>query len=279
MKGSRLLKLLLIVIMCLTVIFLFLPVVAIFFDLTPGDLWSQLTTPLAYQALKLSFFTTLTSLVLIILFGTPLAYFLASKSFPGKQVLEVVIQLPIVIPAAVAGVGLLMVFGRFGFIGQLLAEYGINVGFTSVAVVLAQCFVAAPFYIQSARTAFSEIDPMFISASRTLGMSKMKTSFRIIIPLAMPGLISGAALSWGRALGEFGATIMFAGNLPGETQTLPLAIFTAMQSKPSVAIAISALLIIVAFFLLLAVKLIGYWPKMKQSSHKRKERRQVYANL
>lgn len=248
----------------ITLVFLLLPMISVFIDLTPKEFWEQLQTPVAIQALKLSVFTTFVSLGLILLLGTPLAYFLANKNFPGKRVLEVLIQLPIVIPPAVAGVGLLLVFGRFGILGQWLEAYGLSISFTWMAVILAQSFIAAPFYIQGARTAFSGVDPTLVAVSRTLGISKAKTFFRVILPLSMPGLISGAALSWGRALGEFGATIMFAGNLPGQTQTLPLAIFTALETNLSIAIAISALLIMVAFFLLLSVKIVEFWPQIKR---------------
>lgn len=253
--------------------FLLLPMISVYVDMAPAKLWEQLTTPAAVQALQLSVLTTFISLGVILLFGTPLAYFLANRDFPGKRVLEVLLQLPIVIPPAVAGVGLLLVFGRFGLIGQWLSAAGISIAFSTTAVVMAQTFVAAPFYIQGARTAFAGVDPTLVSVSRTLGISRGKTFFRIVLPLALPGLISGAALSWGRALGEFGATIMFAGNLPGKTQTLPLAIYSAMQSNLGVAIAISALLISVGFLLLLLVKLVELWPKRKQRSRKKEGQR------
>jgi molybdate transport system permease protein len=279
MKGSRRIwPVLSAIAAAATISFLLLPMISVFLEMAPGELWLQLTTPIALQALRLSVYTTLISLGLILMLGTPLSYFLANKDFPGKRVLEVLIQLPVVIPPAVAGVGLLLVFGRFGLVGQWLEVYGINVSFTAAAVVMAQTFIAAPFYIQGARTAFAGVDPTLISVSRTLGVSKGRTFFRIILPLSLPGLISGAALSWGRALGEFGATIMFAGNLTGETQTLPLAIFTAMQSNLSVAIAISALLITVAFFLLLLVNLVELWPKLKKRKS-RKRKGMDYARL
>lgn len=252
-----------------TIAFLLLPMISVFLHMTPGKLWEQLTTQVALQALKLSVTTTFISLGLILLFGTPLSYFLANRDFSGKRILEVLIQLPIVIPPAVAGVGLLLVFGRFGLIGKGLEAFGLHISFTAAAVVIAQSFIAAPFYIQGTRTAFAGVDPSLVAVSRTLGISKARTFFRVVLPLALPGLISGAALSWGRALGEFGATIMFAGNLPGKTQTLPLAIFTAMQSDMDVAIAISALLISVAFFLLLLVKWVELWSKFKQKSRKK----------
>jgi molybdate transport system permease protein len=252
--------------------FILLPMIAVFLDMTPQEIWQQLQTPLAYESLKLSVYTTLISLALIIIFGTPLAYLLATKDFTGKHVIDVLIQLPIVIPPAVAGVGLLLVFGRFGLLGGWLDIYGIRIGFTIIAVIMAQCFMSAPFYIQAAKTAFATIDQSLINVSRTLGASKLRTFYKIILPLSIPGLITGAALSWGRALGEFGATIMFAGNLPGKTQTMPLAIYSAMESDIRIAVALSALLIMVAFFLLLSVKVIEHWPKLKLKLRHRKEK-------
>lgn len=256
----------------ITLSFIFLPMIAVFLDMTPQEIWQQLQTPLAYESLKLSLYTTLISLGLIIIFGTPVAYLLATKDFTGKHVLDVLIQLPIVIPPAVAGVGLLMVFGRFGLLGGWLDIFGIRIGFTFIAVIMAQSFISAPFYIQAARTSFATIDQSIINVSRTLGASKLRTFFRIILPLSIPGLVTGAALSWGRALGEFGATIMFAGNLPGKTQTMPLAIYSAMESDMRIAVALSALLITVAFFLLLSVKAIEHWPSIMLKLRHRKEK-------
>lgn len=271
MKPLRRLWLVLLALMMAVMLaFLILPMISVYLNITPKTLWENLTTPLAVQALTLSVYTTLISLGLILLFGTPLAFFLAHQSFPGKRVLEVLLQLPIVIPPAVAGVGLLLVFGRHGLLGQGVEQVGVTIGFTSTAVVMAQSFIAAPFYIQGARTAFAGVDSQFIAASRTLGIGRVRTFFHIVLPLALPGLISGAALSWGRALGEFGATMMFAGNLAGKTQTLPLAIYTAMQSNLDVAIAISALLITVAFFLLLLVKWIEIWPARRQTTQRKR---------
>lgn len=255
--------------------FLILPLFIVFFDMKPLELIEQLKSPMAVDALKLSISTTFISLAIILIFGTPLAYMLARFQFRGKGALEVLVQLPIVIPPAVAGVGLLMVFGRFGLFGQWFESIGISIGFSFAAVIMAQVFISASFYIQNARTAFAAVDPKLVSVSRTLGMNSLRTFIRISLPLAAPGLLSGAALSWARALGEFGATIMFAGNLPGKTQTMPLAIYTVMESDMRVAIAISALLIAVAFFLLLSVKLFEKWPEIRHGLNKRKEEKHV----
>ncbi|HET7627379.1 MAG TPA: ABC transporter permease [Bacillales bacterium] len=265
MKGSKAAGAVLLAIACAIVIaFLLLPMLAVFFHVEPAALRRQLTSPLALKALRLSVTTTFVSLGLIVLFGTPLAYFLSRGSFRGKAVLEVLLQMPIVLPPAVAGVGLLLVFGRLGWIGRAFSELGIPIAFTATAVVMAQSFVAAPFYIQAARAAFGNVDEDLVNVSRTLGVSKLRTFFRVVVPLSFPGLVTGAALSWGRALGEFGATIMFAGNLPGKTQTLPLAIYTGMQTNLGEAVAMSALLVTVAFLLLLLVKGVDVWPRFKK---------------
>ncbi len=237
--------------------FLFLPLISVFISRSPLQLISNLNTDIAYQALLLSLETTLISLVIIVVFGTPLAYWVAKYSFRGKRVLEVALQMPIVVPPAVAGVGLILVFGNLGLLGGALSAFGIGFAFTWIAVIMAQVFISAAFYVFAARQAFEGVDDGLLAVSRTLGESPWRTFMRITVPLALPGLISGAALSLARALGEFGATIVFAGNLPGSTQTMPLAIYTALQSNFDVAVAISALLLSVAFILLLLVGFIN----------------------
>ena len=196
-------------------------------------------------------------MLIIVVFGTPLAYWMAKYSFRGKRILEVALQMPIVVPPAVAGVGLILVFGNLGLLGGVLSVFGIGVAFTTVAVVMAQVFISAAFYVFAAWQAFETVDDELLAVSRTLGEPPWRTFLRITVPLALSGLLSGAALSLARALGEFGATIVFAGYLPGSTQTLPLAIYTALQSNFDVAVAISALLLSVAFVLLLLVGLIN----------------------
>ena len=237
--------------------FLFLPLISVFISRSPLELISNLNSNIAYQALVLSLQTTSVALAIIVVFGTPLAYWVAKYSFRGKRFLEVALQMPIVVPPAVAGVGLILVFGNLGILGGTRSVLGIGVAFTAVAVIMAQVFISAAFYVFAARQAFEAVDDELLAVSRTLGESPWRTFRRITVPLALPGLISGAALSLARALGEFGATIVFAGNLPGSTQTLPLAIFTALQSNFDVAVAISALLLSVAFILLLLVGLIN----------------------
>lgn len=247
--------------------FLFIPLLSVFVSMSPIELFQKLNTQVSYQALFLSLETTLIALVIILLLGTPLAYWLAKNQFPGNRLLRVLIQMPIVSPPAVAGVGLLLVFGRVGWLGWTFSILGVSFSFNLQAVVMAQVFISAPFYISSAMQAFETVDDKFLSVSRTLGVTRMRTFWRITIPLASPGLLTGAALSWGRALGEFGATMMFAGNFQGKTQTLPLAIYTAMQSGIKSAIAMSALLLFISFILLLLVVLIG---RLSSSEMKKK---------
>jgi len=237
--------------------FLFLPLISVFISRSPLQLIATLNTDIAYQALVLSLETTSIALLIIVIFGTPLAYWVAKYSFRGKRFLEVALQMPIVVPPAVAGVGLILVFGNLGLLGGAVSALGIDIGFTWIAVIMAQVFISAAFYVFAARQAFEAVDDELLAVSRTLGESPWRTFLRITTPLALPGLLSGAALSLARALGEFGATIVFAGNLPGSTQTMPLAIYTALQSNFEVAVAISALLLTVAFILLLLVSQIN----------------------
>lgn len=244
------------VVITMTLSFLFLPLLSVFIGLQPAEFFLHLRSQVALEAMKLSIITTCIALLINICFGTPLAYFLAMYHFKGKSILDVCIQLPIVIPPAVAGLGLILVFGRFGLLGNLFSAFGIQITFTEAAVVFAQVFISAPFFIANAKTAFASVDKNLIEAAKTLGSSKLYTFIKIVLPLSLPGLITGAALSWARALGEFGATIMFAGNLPGKTQTMPLAIYSVMESDLQIAVALSALLVIVAFCLMLTVKLV-----------------------
>ncbi len=235
--------------------FLLLPVAAIFWKVLPQEeAWSTLQQPLVTQALRLSGLTSLLSLVLALVCGTPMAYLLARYRFPGAALLDTLIDLPMVLPPTVAGVALLMAFGRRGLVGAWLDSLGIQLGFTTAAVVLAQSFVAAPFYIRAARAGFQSIDQELERVAYTLGHSPFSTFLRITVPLAFPALLSGAVMAWARALGEFGATIMFAGNFLGRTQTMPLAIYTAMESDLPAALMLSAMLIVISFIMLFLVR-------------------------
>jgi len=236
--------------------YLLMPLLSVFISKSPQTILEKLEGSLIYEALSLSLKTTSIALIFIVGLGTPLAYWLAKSDFKGKKGLEVALKMPIVAPTAVVGVGLLLIFGQRGMLGDTLSVLGITIPFTSIAVVMAQIFMASPFYITTARQGFEAVDDQLIAVSQTLGVNPWKTFWRVTIPLALPGLLTGVALSWALALGEFGATMMFAGNLPGKTQTLPLAIYTAMESDADVALAISALLLTVSFSLLLFVSFI-----------------------
>jgi molybdate transport system permease protein len=262
---SRLIQVLLFFLVSAVVIYLILPLTSVFITKSPVFLWDKLNNSMAYEALKLSLQTTIISILFIIVFVTPLAYRLAKNDFPGKRILEVAMKMPLVAPTAVVGVGLLLVFGQNGFLGEIISLFGIEIPFTAIAVVMAQIFMATPFYLNTARQAFEAVDDQLVDVSRTLGVSKERTFWRVTIPLALPGLLTGTALSWALALGEFGATIMFAGNMPGKTQTLPLAIYTAMESDADVAAAISALLLTVSFLLLLLVSFVDKYFRNKFS--------------
>lgn len=234
------------------------PMVSLLFYTNPITLVGRLGGPLAGQALGLSLGTTAAALVLAVAAGTPLAYWLAKHDFPGKRVIELGLQLTIVLPASVAGLGLLLVFGRSGLLGKAFGYGGVQVPFTALAVVLAQTFTAVAFYVSSARQGFEAVDDELIAASHTLGVPSWRTFWRVVLPLAGPAVLTGMALGWARALGEFGATLVFAGNLPGSTQTLPLAIYVALESDLTTAVAVAVLLLVVAVVPLLGVQYAGY---------------------
>ena len=241
---------------CLFALFIMLPVAAIVLRALGSGSWLQaLGRPVAWEALRLSGVTTLLTLTLTLGLGTPVAWLLARRHFPGKALLNSMIELPMVLPPAVAGIGLLMAFGRRGLLGPALESAGITLGFTTAAVVLAQAFVSAPFYVRAARAGFLAVDQELETVAHTLGVSYWATFWRVTAPVALPFLVSGAAMCWARALGEFGATIMFAGSFLGRTQTMPLAIYTALESDLDSALALSAILVVVSFVLLIGLRL------------------------
>jgi molybdate transport system permease protein len=234
--------------------FVLLPVVAIFARTTPGALLAQVHSPAALRALGVSLKTSLIALVAILVVGTPVAYVLARARSRAAGVVTTLLELPLVLPPAVAGIGLLAAFGRNGLLGGPLRAAGIELPFTQAAVVLALVFVAMPFHVRQAFAAFRSVDPELLAASRTLGAGPARTFVRVALPLASPGLTAGAALAWARALGEFGATLLFAGSFEGRTQTLPLAIYANLQDFP-VALAMAGMLVAVSAGLLVGVKL------------------------
>ncbi|MCA9577322.1 MAG: molybdate ABC transporter permease subunit [Sandaracinaceae bacterium] len=236
------------------IVFLLLPLVALVLGTPPRDLSAGLRHPLVWPALRLSLLTTSVSLALTTALGTPLAWMLARADSRASRALESALQLPIVIPPSVAGVAMLFAFGRRGLLAGWLYPAGWSVAFTTGAVVLAQVFVSAPFYVQAAVSAFRRVDERVLAVARTLGATPLRVFSRVAVPLALRGLVAGAALAWARALGEFGATLMFAGNLEGRTQTLPLAIYGALETDMRAAQALSVVLVVVSLLLLLGVR-------------------------
>ncbi len=253
MSTRRWFPLLLGAALTLALTFLVLPVVAIFTNTAPDQLLHSLGDPVATDALALSLETTSIAVALIVLVGTPAAYLLATRTFPGRAVVITLIELPLVLPPAVAGIALLAALGPQGILGGIFWD---SLALQTSAVVVALTFVAAPFYIRQAQAAFQGVERSLLDASRTLGSSEALTFLRVAIPVALPGLGAGLALAWGRALGEFGATLMFAGNFQGITQTAPLAIYDQFASDFPSALALSAVLVAASAALLLVVKLI-----------------------
>jgi len=241
----------------LALTFLILPVVAIFVRSSPADLLAALDDPGVLDALWLSLRTTLTALAIIVVVGTPAAYLLATRTFRGHALVVTLVELPLVLPPAVAGVGLLAALGPNGLVGNTLDDAGVRLVFETTGVVLALTFVAAPFFIRGAQAAFGAVDRSWLEASRTLGASEMRTFLRVAIPAAAPGMLAGLALAWGRAVGEFGATLIFAGSFRGRTQTAPLAIYERLGTDFDAALALSAVLVAVSAALLLTAKLLA----------------------
>jgi molybdate transport system permease protein len=246
--------------------FLALPIVAIFAHTTPAHLLDQLSNPVVRDAFVVSLKTSFVAQALIVVFGTPTAFLLATRRFRGHAVAVTLVELPLVLPPAVAGIGLLAAFGRLGLLGSTFDALGVTLPFTQTAVTIAVAYVASPLYIRQAIAAFEATDPNLTAASRTLGAGPARTFFRVVLPLARGGLVAGLALSFARGLGEFGATIMFAGSLQRVTQTLPLAIYAEFDRDFDVAVTISALLVIVSAAILLTLKASSYWPGSRRSS-------------
>lgn len=239
------------------VAFLSLPLLALLLRVPFGDLLRYMGDPVVLDALRVSAISSFISLALTVALGTPLSYVMARHSFRGKRLVETLVELPLVLPPAVAGVALLFAFGRRTFFGGVLRDLNLEVAFTLAAVVLAQTFVAAPFYIRAARAGFQSVPRDVVEVAHTQGASGWQTFRHVVVPLAMPGLVGGAVMAWARAVGEFGATILFAGNFQGRTQTMPLAIYTALESDLNAAIVLSAILVLSSFALLISFKLVS----------------------
>ena len=239
--------------------FLAVPLLALFFEVPLGDVPKLLADPAVQEALKTTARTNLVANLLIVGLGTPTAYVLATRRFRGRALVVTLVELPLVMPPAVAGIGLLAAFGAGGLLGPDLKQAGIVLPFSEWAVVLAVTFVASPFYLRQAISAFEAIDPSMIAAARTLGAGPTRTFWRISLPLAGAGLVAGWVLAFARGVGEFGATIVFAGNVRGETQTLTLAVYEQLDSNFDIALAIGILLVVLSAVVLLSYKLIVSW--------------------
>ncbi len=234
--------------------FLVIPLLALFIRSSPSQLVANLSRPEVLQAVGVSLGTTLVATLVIVLFGTPVAYLLATRALPYRRWIDTLIDLPTVLPPAVAGVALLLTFGRRGLFGGVLDFLGIQIAFMPAAVILAQVFIAAPFYIKSAALGFSSIDHEIEQAAALDGAGSFQIFRYIHVPLSWQALLSGSVMSWARALGDFGATIIFAGNFPGRTQTMPLAIYIGFEIQLDVALTLSVILVLVSFLVLMLVK-------------------------
>jgi molybdate transport system permease protein len=235
-------------------LFLALPLVALFLNIPPGQLLANLNQAQVIQAISLSMLTTFITLAITAVFGTPVAYLMARYSFPFRRAVDTLLDLPIVLPPSVAGVALLMAFGRRGLVGEWLEVWGIHIAFTLVAVVLAQTFIAAPLYVKAATIGFASVDRDLEQAAALDGAGGRQVFRFITFPLSRSALLSGAVMTWARALGEFGATIIFAGNYPGRTQTMPLAIYLGFELDLGVALTLSVILVGCSFLVLMVVK-------------------------
>jgi molybdate transport system permease protein len=245
----------------IALLFLFLPVAVLFVRGIGTRGWQGLPTSGVVEAILISLLTTSASALLTVIFGTPLAYVFARMNFPMKRLLNVLVELPIVLPPAVAGLALLITFGRRGLLGPLLDSLGLSLAFTTAAVVLAQTFVSAPFYIRAAQIGFQSVSPEIESAARVDGASGWALFRFITLPLTLRTLLAGLTLSWARALGEFGATILFAGSLQGRTQTMPLFIYNVLERDIDAAIWTGLLLVILA----LAALLLAQWLRPREN--------------
>jgi molybdate transport system permease protein len=255
-RRNLAIKAILAVLLMTAISFIALPVLALFIKSPLDTTLRSLHDPVVIDALRLSLITSIITTLVVVVMGTPIAYVSARFHYHGKELADSLIDLPVIMPPAVAGIALLMAFGRMGIVGRHLNALGISIAFTTLAVILAQTFVSSPFYIRQARTSFEDVDPAFENAARTLGASRFYTFFHVILPIAMNGLFSGAIMAFARSLGEFGATIMFAGNFQGRTQTMPLAIYTAMQGDLDVSLCLAIILVAISFVVIVLVKIL-----------------------
>jgi molybdate transport system permease protein len=234
--------------------FISLPFISLLLWTVSENSWRAMASPVAIDALLLSIKTTSVSMAIILTVGTPAAYVLARADFPGKKIVETLVDIPAVLPPSAAGIALLLTFGRFGLVGQHLEVFGVTLTFTTAAVVIAEVFVAGHFYVRQAAVGFSGVRRDVEEAALVDGASRFSAFTKVTVPLAFPALVAGAMMAWARALGEFGATIVFAGSFRGVTQTVPLAIFAEFQGNIDAAVALSVLVLGFAFVVILAVR-------------------------
>jgi molybdate transport system permease protein len=234
--------------------FIALPILSLVIWTVSNSAWQEMTSPAAVDALLLSARTTAISMAIILLVGTPAAYVLARYDFPGKRIVNTLVDLPAVLPPSAAGIALLLAFGRVGLIGEQLTAFGITISFTTAAVVLAELFVATHFYVRQATVGFGQIERGIEEAALVDGGGPITVFLKVTIPLAFPALVAGAVTAWARALGEFGGTIIFAGNVQGVTQTIPLAIFSELERDFDAAVALSVLVLGFAFVVILTAR-------------------------
>jgi molybdate transport system permease protein len=254
------------IVIAVVMAFLLLPIVALITYQPIHELIDNLGTKVATDAILVSLKTNVIAFAIMIALGTPFAYVIGRRRFRGRSVAITLVEVPLVMPPAVAGLGLLVAFGRFGLLGHTLSVLGINLAFTQGAVVLAILFVASPFYLRGAIAAFEAVDSTLLDVAGTLGAGPLRRMLRIAVPLASTGLGAASALAFARGVGEFGATILFAGSLEGSTQTLPLAVYSLFDANLDQAVAIGVLLIIVSAAILLASKLVGSWTSSRLTS-------------
>ena len=231
-----------------------LPLAALLLRVPPAQLLARIGEPVVLEALRLSLLTSLAATAGVVVLGLPLAWLLATQAFRGKRALELLVDLPMVLPPTVAGLALLLAFGRMGLAGRVLQVFGISLPFTTAGVVVAQGFMSAPFFIVPVRAGLASVERRYLDAAATLRADPIRTFFRVLLPLARPSLLAGIAMCGARALGEFGATITFAGNLPGTTQTMPLAVYVALQTDLQAAVTLAVMLVILSVALLVGLR-------------------------
>ena len=237
-------------------LFVVLPIAAVFLRINPSQINAQLQNSVIIESISLSLFTSAIATLIAFVLAVPTAYFMATRKFPGKAIIDTVIDLPIVLPPAVAGVALLYAFAPRGLLGPLLNSLSLTIPGYTIAVIIAETFVASPFLLRSAKTGFENMDRDIFNSAKVLTGSRLRVFLTVSLPLSIRAITSGTMMTWARAMGEFGATLMFAGNLPGITQTMPLAIYTLLYSDPLGGVMLSTILIVISFSILIIIKLL-----------------------